>query len=167
MLDDILPVQFVEGVNEHSIASETNHFLTRGQSGIAIKYKAKTTYCLKKLFIYLTHTEVPDGNAVEVSLCLDNNSSPSSIVISSGTFTSPSVVLGEWKEVNMKPAVIVSNDIYWLTFKLRGAIIGLPIATDGGDSDIRFETRSGWAVDDIFVPGKIMLQFYGRFLPPF
>lgn len=164
MLDEISPVQFIEGVNECAEAADT-YINTMNYSGVAIEYIPKVSYSLKKLSIFLTHQEPLDGGKYKVALCSDYKDNPSNIPLSKGAWVS-SGKLGEWQEVELeKPAVVVHNNKYWLTIDLDRGNIGLPMATEGDESALRFRGEKIWRTDDRFKTDKVMLRFYGRVLP--
>ena len=60
MLDEISPVQVIEGVNECAEAADT-YINTLNYPGVAIGYIPKVSYSLNKLGIFLTHQEPLDG----------------------------------------------------------------------------------------------------------
>ena len=164
MLDDICPVQFIEGTNEYAEAGD-DYINTRGYSGVAIEYVAKTSYSLKKLDIFLTEQAPVDGGKYKVALCLDHDNSPSDIVLSEGAWARKEI-FGDWQEVELdKPVVVVCNKKYWLTIDLDKGSIGLPIAKEGKESTLRFRGLKKWTTHDIFKTDRVMLRFYGRILP--
>lgn len=164
MLDEISPVQFIEGVNECAEAADTS-IKTMNYSGVAIEYIPKVSYSLKKLSIFLTHQEPIGGGKYKVALCSDYKNNPSDIPISKGEWVS-SVKSEEWQEIEFeKPAVVVRNKKYWLTIDLDRGNIGLPMAIEGDESALRFRGKKKWGTDDMFKTDKVILKFYGRVLP--
>ena len=164
MLDDICPVQFIEGINEYAEAANS-YINTMNFSGVAIEYIPKLSYSLKRFDIFLTHQESPDGGKYKVAVCPDHNDSPGDIVLSKGEWVC-NPVLGEWQEVELeKPVVVIRNKKYWLTIDLDKGNIGLPMAKEGDEYALRFRTHKTWITWDIARTDKIMLRFYGRMMP--
>lgn len=164
MLDEMCPIQFIEGVNECAEAAD-EYINTMDYSGVAIEYVPKLSYSLKRLAIFLTHQTRPDGDKYKVALCSDYNGNPSGIVLSKGEWVWRET-LGEWQEVELeKPIVVVCNKKYWLTIDLDRGNIGLPIAKEGEECALRFRGQRKWIIHDIFKIDKVMLRFCGRILP--
>lgn len=165
MLNEIFPVQFIEGVNENAEALEDQHINTMGYSGVAIEYKPKLTYSLKKLHIFVIQAETSEKHKFNVALYTDHKNNPSDIVLSKGTWDSKTEYLNGWQEVELEPTVVVRNKRYWLTIDLNERRMGLPIAKEGEEAALRFRGRKKWVIHDIFKTCKVMLRFYGRVLP--
>ncbi|MBA7604142.1 hypothetical protein ES703_11261 [subsurface metagenome] len=165
MLDEISPVQFIEGVNEYAEPLEDQGINTRGYSGVAIEYLPKLSYTLKKLDIFLKHKEPPHEGKCKVALCTsDPKGNPSDIVLSEGGFAWKQT-LGDWQQVELEPIVVRPSNKYWLTIDLDGGYIVLPIAKEGDESALRFRGKERWRTHDLFKANKVMLRFYGRVLP--
>lgn len=166
MLDEICPVQFVDGVNEAEEASQQK-ITTTHYSGVAIEYTPKLSYSLKRLGIFLTEQRAPEEDKFKVTLCLDHNNNPSDIVISEGEWIATNM-LGDWQEVELKPRVVIRNEKYWLTIDVgQEGSIGLPIAKEGQKVALRFKKNKEWVIHNNknYETDTVMLRFYGRLLP--
>lgn len=164
MLDEICPVQFIEGVNENEEASDENVITTKGFAGVALEYIPKLTYSLKRLCIFLAGQHAPEGHKFKVALCTDHDEKPSNIVLSSGEWTSKEIS-DNWQEVELEPVVVIRNNRYWITIDVGKGRIALPIARAGDEVALRFRGATRWVKDDTFKTDKAMLKFYGRILP--
>lgn len=164
MLDEISPVQFIEGVNECAEAADAS-INTMNYSGVAIQYIPKVSYSLKKLSLFLIPLKPLDGGKYKVALCSDYKNNPSDIPLSKGVWVS-SGTLWEWQEVELeKPAVVVRNKKYWLTIDLDRRKIALPETKEGDESALRFRDGNRWITHDKSKTAKVRLRFYGRVLP--
>lgn len=166
MLDEICPVQFVEGINECAKASEEEYINTMGYSGIAIEYEPKLTYSLRRFQIFVILAESsPEGFQHQVALCADHKNNPSDIVLSKGTWVSETGYIQGWQEVELEPVVVIRGKKYWLTIDLNERRIDLPISKEGEVSALRFRGGKKWITHDIFKTDRVILRFYGRILP--
>jgi len=165
MLDEICPVQFVEGVNECAEATD-DYINTMEYSGVAIEYTPTLSYSLKRVDIFLTHQQPSNENKYKVALCTDYGNKPSDIVLSKGEWAWRDV-LGDWQRVELEPVVVTCNKKYWLTIDLDKGNIGLPIAQgeEAKEVSLRFRGEYKWVIHGKFKKDKVMLRFYGRILP--
>lgn len=80
MLDEICPVQFIEGRNEW--AEATNSYVrVSGCEGVAIEYIPKLSYSLKRFDIFLTHQERPERDKYRAAICSGFDDNPSDIIL--------------------------------------------------------------------------------------
>ena len=168
MLDEICPVQFVEGLNEGAESSEEGTIRITQFSGFGVQYIPSLSYSLTRLEIMFTFGDIPEGAEIRVDLCSDYDEKPSDIVLSSGSFP-PKTPYAGWREVMLKPISVIRNRKYWVTIHPNRCPVALIEADKGqgyilsGKRDTRWKTPS---VDNVLVEkGKVMLRFYGRVLP--
>jgi hypothetical protein len=167
MLNDICPIQFIEGINECAKIAD-DYINTKEYHGVAIDYCPKLTYSLNKFDIFLVHQQMPTGDKYKVALCSNYDDKPSDILLSQGEWACGQERLNVWQEVELeKPVVVIRGNKYWLTIELGTGNIGLPIAVgeDVKETTLKFQGHKLWVSNTRFKTGKVMLKFYGRVLP--
>lgn len=166
MLDDISPEQFIEGLNENEKVSP-GLIDTHGSSGVAIQYRPKMTYSLKKIEIFLVHQMPVVDTKVKCKIYTDYKDNPSDIVLCAGVWLNrekPNYPM--WQPVVFeKPAVVIINKLYWFSMEWNDVSIGLPIIQEGELVPLRFNTGDKWTEWDANKSTSAMIKFYGRILP--
>jgi hypothetical protein len=161
MLEEILPVQFIEGVNEYAAPTKFRTYITYGTTA-AFRYTPKTTYTLKKLSIFFSGKGEQNFT---LALCIEHNNSPSDIVLTWGDVVSKSES-PMWQEVDfLQPAVIIAEKRYWITVRLDKGEMELPVLKEGKEVPFRYKQAAKWAVESSLKSCHAMLRFYGRYLP--
>ena len=165
MLDEICPVQFVDGLNEGAEPSGGDSIVITKYSGTGIQYIPKVSYSLTKLEMMMTFGYLPQEAQIKVNLCSDYDERPSDIILSSGSFVPKSVYAG-WYEVTLKPVSVIKNKKYWITVHPNGCPTGLIRAGKGESCLLSVMTDNRWAAppEDI-KDGKVMFKLYGRIFP--
>lgn len=165
MLDELFPVQFVEGINEGAEPSNKETIVISNYSGTGLQYIPKVSYSLTRLEIMFTFGNIPEGAEIKVDLCSDYDEKPSDIVLSSGSFP-PKTVYGGWREVTLKPVSVIRNRKYWVTIHPNRCPTALIRAQEGQGCLFSVRTDTRWEIPpDTVKEGKVMLRFYGRVLP--
>ncbi len=164
MLDELFPVQFVEGLNEVAEPSDEDTIVITRYLGAGIQYIPQVSYILTRLEIMLVFGDFQKEAQITINVCTDYNDKPSDIVLSSGSFV-PKSVYQEWREVTLKPTSMIRNRKYWVTIHHNGFPTGLVRAEKGKDwlLSVKRDKRWGAPPEDI-KDGKVMLRFHGRIL---
>lgn len=170
MLDEICPVQFVEGVNEGEEQLDETTIEITHHLGTGLQYIPKTSYSLTRLQVILILGETILGETrkdtqIRVDLCSDYKGKPSDIVLGSGSFV-PKRGYGEWQEVAFKPVSLIKNWNYWITIHPSGCQVALLQAQKGQSLVLSVKSLNKWGIPPAEPKeGKVMLRFYGRILP--
>lgn len=165
MLDELFPVQFVEGLNEGAELSDINSLVITGYSGVGIQYTPSLSYSLTKLETILTFGNSLDGAEIKICIYSDYKDKPSDIQLSSGSFV-PKKVYGEWRIVTLNPISIIKGRRYWITIHPNGYAVAFVIPKTGQNSILSFKKFKKWeALPEYAEGGKVMFKFYGRILP--
>ena len=167
MLDEICPVQFVEGMNEGAVTQNVETIVISGYSLIGLPYTPKVSYSLVRLEMMLTFGQFREGAQIEVELRSDYDEKPSDIILSSGSFV-PKRVYGEWREVTLNPISVLRNTRYWVTIRTGGCPTAFVAPKEGTDYELSVlaGVSSKWEIPPEDVKNrKVMLRFHGRILP--
>lgn len=167
MLDEICPVQFIEGMNEGAETSDVESIVITRYSCVGILYIPKVSYSLTSLEIMFTFGEFLEGTQITIELCSDYDEKPSDIILSSGSFV-PKEVYGGWREVTLKPISVLRNTKYWVTIHPTGYPTAFVAPKEGKDYtlSVKTGTNSKWETPTEDVNSrKVMLRFYGRIFP--
>lgn len=168
MLDEICPVQFIEGVNE-------NGEINRGKGGsiqighlrdIAIGFTPSRTFLLSRIEICLLWNEFSEPVEYEVKLYPDYNNNPAGIVLREGKlgFSKTSGGL-DWCNIDLnQPVVVFAGDNYWLGLESWNARFLLLQAKEGKRVPFSEGKPGDWfsGTDDKY---QFMLRLYGRVVP--
>lgn len=166
MLDEIYPVQFVEGINHFEEFIDDQFIKTTGFSRVAIQFIPKLSYSLNAIEVFMvveyqSHRE----SSFEVAVCPDFHDHPGNIQITEGTWVASEQQLA-WQTMSFqKPVVVINSKKYWLTINLDSRRIGLVIAKQGDETPLRVAGAQRWRAEDSLKPQRFMLRFYGRILP--
>ena len=167
MLDEICPVQFVDGMNEGAETSDVESIVITTYSCVGILYIPKVSYSLASLEMMLGFGDFQKGAQINVELCSDYEDKPSDIVISSGSFD-PKTVYGGWREVTLKPVSVLKNMKYWVKIHPNGFPMAFIAPKEGTDYTLSVKpgTHSKWeTLPEDVSSRKVMLRFHGRILP--
>ena len=171
MLDEICPIQFIEGINECGEYVQKSVIGMQSYPVMAIEYIPKSSYSLTKLEICLfLPPRVPEEKTIRVALYSDYNGNPSDIVLTEGTFV-PNFSKEKhqfiWQEIQLSPVVVSPNNKYWVTVYPQPLSIALVDADEGVDSTLRVKKNNNkWdTLPNHIKESKVMLRFYGRVLP--
>lgn len=169
MLDEICPVQFVEGLNEGADTSaDIESTVITTYSCVGILYIPKVSYSLASLEMMLVFGQFREGTKIKVELCSDYDEKPSDIILSSGSFV-PKVVYGEWREVTLKPVSVLRNTKYWVTIHPNGCPTAFVVPKEGKDYTLSVKpgSYSKWeTLPEMDINNrKVMFRFYGRIFP--
>jgi hypothetical protein len=169
MLEEICPIQFIEGINENAKANEEAYINTMSYASVAISYDPSITYSLAGLNIFLIQAVTDDEPFnFKLSIRTDYSDNPSNIILCHGTWTNNIDYVEKWQEIWMeKPAVVIAGKRYWCVLELNKKRVGLPIAVDEHaiSSDLRFESNNRWIIEQRFPTNKVIIRFFGRVLP--
>lgn len=167
MLNELLPIQFIEGINENARYDYGEGLVDVSQINRAIEYKAGRSYCLTRLDLYIVTTALTKESDVAITLLTDYENNPTDIILSKGKFVpklsgdKSSVYL--WQEVILEPVVIIHDSRYWIT--IAQASLCLAGAKEGVECAIRARGENRWFTAEKSQRAKVMLRFYGRVLP--
>lgn len=167
MLDEICPIQFVEGLNEGADLSDVDSVVITYYSSVGLLYIPKVSYSLTRLEIMLTFGDFLEGTQIRVELCSDYEDKPGDIILSSGSFV-PKEVYGGWREVTLKPVSVIKNMKYWVTIHPNGCPTAFIAPKKGKDYtlSVKTGTNSKWETPPEDVNSrKVMLRFHGRIFP--
>ncbi len=165
MLDELFPVQFVEGLNEGADPSDEEAIGITGYLGTGIQYIPKVSYSLTRLEMMMAFGDLPEEAQIEVNLRTDYDERPSDIILSSGSFV-PRSVYGEWHEVTLRPVSVIRNNKYWITIHPKGCPTALIRAEKGESYLLSFRPDRRWKARPEDIPdGKVMFKLYGRIIP--
>ena len=165
MLDEICPVQFIEGLNEGAKPSNEDAIEITRYSGIGLQYAPQVSYILTRLEIMLVFGDFQKEAKITVNLCSDYDDKPSDIVLTSGSFVPKSVYAG-WREVTLKPTSVIRNRKYWVTIHHNGFPTVLIRAEKGKGWLLSIRRGQRWeAPPEDIKDGNVMLRLYGRILP--
>lgn len=165
MLDELFPIQFVEGLNEGAEPSEEDSIVITRYSGFGIQYIPSLSYSLTGLEMMLVFGDFREGTQISVEISSDYNEKPSDIILSSGSFV-PKVVYGEWREVTLKPVSVIRNKKYWVIVHPNGCPTSFVKADKGKGYILSGKRDAKWRTPlDSLKEGEVMLKFYGRILP--
>lgn len=167
MLDEICPIQFVEGLNEGADLSDVDSVVITSYSSVGLQYIPKVSYSLTRLEIMLAFGDFQKEVNIEVELCSDYEEKPSDIVISSGSFN-PKTVHAGWREVTLKPISVLRIMKYWIIIHPNGCPTAFVAPKEGKDYILSVKTgiNSKWETppEDVNLR-KVMLRFHGRIFP--
>lgn len=165
MLDELFPVQFVEGLNEGAEPSDEGTIVITSYMATGLQYTPQVSYVLTRLEIMLTFGDIPDGTQMRVDLCSDYDEKPSDIVLSSGNFIPEKGALGGWQEVKLNPVSVIRNRKYWVTIHPNRCPIAFIKAEKGQGFELSVKTDNRWKIPPDHVKvGEVMMKFYGRIL---
>jgi len=168
MLDEICPVQFVEGVNENGeIKREKADLIQIHQlRNVALGFTPNRTFLLKSIEICLLWNEFRQPKEYEVKLHPDYNNNPADLVLREGKlgFNKTSSNLG-WCNIDLnQPVVVFAKNDYWLSIESLGVNFFLLQAKEGKRVPFS-EGKSGDWLNSNGVDYQLMLRLYGRVLP--
>jgi hypothetical protein len=170
MIDELCPIQFIEGVNEYTI-STPDLFDLSDFKVIAIKYQPKLSYNLRNLSIYLmSGMGVQPQSEIRIALHSNYNDIPSDIVLSEGTFKLPLArerPIITWQEINLKPVVVFHSNTYWLVIDVSGYYrLCKNDVNNAIECQLKVIKISNKVIkwENIDENPKLMLKFYGRAL---
>lgn len=165
MLDELFPVQFVEGLNEGAEQLDEETIVITQYLGIGLQYVPQVSYSLTRLEIMITFGDLPKEAQITVGLCSDYDDKPSDIVLTSGSFV-PKGVYGGWQEVILKPVSVIRGKKYWVTINPNGCPTALIRAEKGKGCLLIVRMGKKWkAQPEDIKDGRVMLKLYGRILP--
>ncbi|MCJ7791792.1 MAG: hypothetical protein MUP49_05245 [Dehalococcoidia bacterium] len=175
MLEDIYPVQFIEGLN-HGEEPNTENFLDIGGYPIvAIEYKPKLSYCLVELEMLVTTFEASGARDFRVVLCPNYRDKPYDLALTGGRLAIKSHdeqsgtgtrIIANWQKVIFKPtAVVTSKNTYWILLHPNGQTLKLVTSIDGEPTNMVAHLGRRWQAESTFSGWKCMLRFYGRMVP--
>ena len=174
MLDEICPVQFIEGINECGKCNTQNFLDIQGYQFVAIEYNPESTYCLTALEILIDHSPALGAREFDIALHSDYDGRPSDIILSRGKLATKvnSESVGtqfvrfvDWGKVDLNPVVVIRSSKYWITTRPDGRQLSLATAVDGDTTNMMAAESGKWRPDKLFSDWKCMLRFYGRILP--
>lgn len=165
MLDEICPVQFVEGMNEGAELSDEDTIIITEYSGFGIQYIPSLSYILTGLEMMLVFGNFREGTQITVEISSDYDEKPSGIILSSGSFV-PKVLYAEWREVTLKPVSVIRNKKYWVVVHPNRCPTGFVKADKGKGYVLGGKRDAKWrTLPDNLKEGEVMLKFYGRVMP--
>ena len=159
MLDNICPVQFIEGINESRECNTQNFIDIQGYQFVAIEYDCKSTYCLVALEILIDHSPALGTREFDIALHSDYNGRPSDIILSRGKLATKVnrepvntryVRFVDWGKVDLNPVVVIRSSKYWVTIRPDGRQLSLATAVDGDITDMVTAESGKWRPDKLF-----------------
>ena len=168
MLDEICPVQFVEGVNENGeIKREKADLIQIHQlRNVALGFTPNRTFLLKSIEICLLWNEFRQPVEYEVKLYPDYNNNPADLVLREGKLSFTKISSGlDWCNINLnQPIVVFTKNDYWLSLESFGANFFLLQAKEGKRVPFSEGKPGNW-FNSTDVDYQFMLRLYGRVLP--
>ncbi len=172
ILDQLLPVQFVDGTN---LAAKLNvsRSLSIGRGQVAaFLYSPKMTYTLARIEL----CEVGAVNRLKVTLCASFLGEITQVELTSGQWqrgtagpeaTRDHASEFHWLKIDMAPFVVISGKQYYVRLEPSGSRLRLPYATQNCIADgVQFNFRQGteWKPRSQEL-WPVLIRYYGRFLP--
>ena len=166
MLDDICPIQFIEGINEDLEPAKGQSLHVNTYDRVAIQYTPSLTFCLARLELLLYCRQVSVPEEYNFKLHTDYEDNPGKTVLREGAFkfdmTDRKI---DWFEICLDhPVVIMASKNYWLDIESRDAIFRLCRTDKGITSKTSAQIGDTWSSGGE-IPNRFMLRFYGRILP--
>ncbi|MFC2003447.1 hypothetical protein ACFLV4_05845 [Chloroflexota bacterium] len=166
MLDEICPVQFIEGINENGKIERENFIQIRGYQNVAIRFTPNRTFLLSRLEICLVWGNFNKQEEYGVKLCSDYKNNPTDTVLREGKLVFDVTKSGYgWCIIDLnEPIVVFARNNYWLCFDSYDALFSLLKATEGDEILFREYTGSDWFGESTD-KYRFMFRFYGRVVP--
>ena len=165
MLDELCPVQFVDGMNECADLSDVDSINITSQSVVGLQYTPKVSYSLTKLEIMLAFGKPQKITQIKVDFCSDYGDKPSDIVMNSGSIT-PGKVYPEWREVILKPVSLIKTFRYWVVIYPNDCPTAIIAPKNGKEYPLMVNIFKRWVELPEYINGiRVMCRFYGRILP--
>ena len=168
MINELFPVQFIEGINEFA-RFDTSQSLQANDfgGGIAIAYTPRLNYSLCRIDIVAeVHPELLAQDRIKFSIRVNHDEKPSDITLSNGKFSQE---LSNTYRQTIKldsPVVLFVGRKYWLAFERTGdEYLVFPIVLGDVKSELRFKGGSKWVVENAFKTWSVVVRFYGRIVP--
>ena len=168
MLDELCPIQFIEGVNENGEIKRGEEDLIQIHqvSNIALGFTPNRTFLLNSIEICLFWNKFIEPVEYEVKLYPDYNNNPADIVLREGklSFNKTSIGFG-WCNIDLnQPIVVFAKNDYWLSLASFGANFFLLHVKEGKRVPFS-EGKPGDWFNSTGVNYQLMLRLYGRVLP--
>jgi len=169
MLDEVCPVQFIEGINDNEEVDK-KQTINLNAGIIAFQYKPKISYSLTRLEIMLKHRlALPDMAPIRVALHSNYNDMPGEVTITEGEVTpenckDPNRMNYLWQSIELAPVTVIRDNPYWVSLDCN-MDIHLVTATVGKVIALAYKQEIVWHQDTDFQEWKCMLRFYGRVIP--
>ena len=168
MLDEICPVQFIEGVNENGeIKRGDKDFIQINLlRNIAIGFTPSRTFLLNKIEIYLQWNEFREPVVYEAKLYPDYNNNPAGMILREGKLSFNKKGSGDgWCNIDLnQPIVVFAKDNYWLGLESFGVKFFLLEAKEGKRVPFSEGMPGDW-FNNTAIDYQLMLRLYGRVLP--
>ncbi|MFC1904816.1 hypothetical protein ACFLXT_03520 [Chloroflexota bacterium] len=166
MLEELFPVQFIEGINENVKNIKNELLQINTYDYVATQFVPAHTFLLTESEIYLAWDAFSQREEYIVRLYSDYKDKPTEIILREGKLvfdTSPSGY--GWCKISLnEPIVIFAKNKYWLCLKSRDALFSLLQAKEGKESSFREYTDGGW-LGNVLDKYRVMIKFYGRVFP--
>lgn len=168
MVDELYPLQFIEGMNENGEVNKRKQELIQIHQcpNVALGFSPNRTFLLNNIEIYLFWHEFVEPVEYEVTLYPDYNDNPAYIALREGklSFDKASIGFG-WRNISLKqPVVVFAKDNYWIALKSLGANFLLAEAKEGKRVAFSNGEPGDW-FNNNSINYQLMLRFYGRVLP--
>lgn len=165
MLDEICPIQFIEGINENE-EPITGRWPEFRNYGIAIPYTPSTSYNLTRIEIYGSPWELDKPEEHVAKLHTDYEDNPSKTCIVEGRLIIPSGIGAQWLQIKLAQTIVVSaKRKYWLTIAEHPLKFAIGVAEEGEELSLRANPNQQWVVSSSDRKWRFMLRFFGRVLP--
>jgi len=175
MVEDMFPVQFVEGINEGEEADNSKLMEIGPYSHIAIEYQAQSAYKICQLEILTATKAIGGAKECDVMILPNYIDKPNrdDLILAQGTMElQPSkelMISIKWSEVMLEPNIIIRPNLtYWIVMTSKGKSLKLIKGKEG--KKIRILDRNPynmeWTELELIDGGwEVMLRFYGKILP--
>jgi hypothetical protein len=167
MLDDICPVQFIEGVNEDGEIRKGGNILIDHLHNIAIGFTPRRTFLLNRIEVNLVWKGSIEPVEYDAKLYPDYHNNPASIVLREGKLIFNETRSGVgWCNIDLnQPVVVFAGDNYWLGLESWEARFSLLQVNEGKKSVPFSEGEPGDWHSSTNVEYQFMLRLYGRVVP--
>ncbi len=168
MLDELFPVQFIEGVNENGEIKRREHERVQIDelANIAIGFAPSHTFILNKIDIYLFWSGFSIPVEYKAKLYPDYCNNPAIIVLTEGKLGFDKEGVGHgWRNIDLnQPIVVFAGNNYWLGLESLQVSFALGQAKEGKKVPF-IEGKPGNWFSSLDTDYHLMLRLYGRVVP--
>lgn len=165
MLDELFPIQFVEGINESAEVVGDGFLQVRQYDRIAIPLAPTMAFTISRVEISLIWGRFGTQETYAAKISFDHDNNPSEIALSEGELIFEPTDSGYgWCKIKLvHPVVLLPNKHYWLELESKDALFHLGIAREGARVSMRADLGEGWSSSGN--DHSFMLRLYGRVFP--
>jgi hypothetical protein len=163
ILDQIAPIQFIEGINENEHLSD-NTWPAFRYEGVAFKYIPSLSYTLNRFGIYLSMGPI-EFTDIAIEVRTNYTGAPSGIILSQGVLKVSSENSG-WFYVDLSPPItLIVNNSYWICLFHKNTRVAFAVSNTGQGTNACAFHGNEWAPSSSSRTWNVCLKFFGRILP--